>query len=533
MATQPDGTTNGSGFQAHEPMARQVGGNGHWLDRHAAHQPERDALIFFGKRLNWREFNERVNRLANAFAARGISKGDRVAGVMLNCPAFLEALFACAKLGAIFVPINFRLSPEEVKFILADSGARIVVYHPRLAALIEPGRGETALEHGICVQDAADSGDASPGDLDYEAVLGEQSGSLGGTHVEQEDPHVMMYTSGTTGRPKGAVLSHGNTNWNAVNTLLSDLAIRNDDVVLTVAPMFHIGGLSVHTLPALYQGTPVILLPAFDPNTLLQELERERVSTLFLVPAMWQALTQVPNFDDFDLSALRSLISGGSPCPIPAIEFFQSRGMSFQEGFGLTETAPSVCCLGNEDAVRKNGSVGKPLMHVQMRVVDDDDNDVPQGEVGELVVRGPNIFQGYWNRPDASAEALRGGWFHTGDLAMQDDEGFYYIVDRKKDMLISGGENIYPTEVEQVLYRHPNVQEVAVIGMPDERWGEVPVAIIAPAGEPPTLEDIQAYCADRLARFKTPKDVIIVEALPRNATGKVLKRELRKEFTEG
>ena len=530
MTTHAEADARTPAFTPHEPSARHVGGVGGWLTRHALHQPDTDALVFAGQRFTYRELNNRVYRLANALTDRGIGFGDRVSGVLLNSNAFLETLFACAKIGAIFVPINFRLSPEEVTFILADSGARVVVYHPRMVPLIEPGRATTSLEHGICVTDGADSGPAMTGDRDYEEVLEGSAMNPRDVYIEQDDAHVMMYTSGTTGQPKGAVLSHGNTTWNAVNTTLSDLAIGRDDVVLTVAPMFHIGGLSVHTLPALYHGTTVILQPAFDPTTLLAELERERVTTLFLVPAMWQALTQVPEFDNYDLSALRSLISGGAPCPIPAIEFFQNRGLRFQEGFGLTETAAGVCILGNEDAVRKNGSVGKPLMHVQMRIVDDNDHDVAPGEVGELLVRGPNVFLGYWNRPEASAEALRDGWFHTGDLACQDDEGFYYIVDRKKDMLISGGENVYPTEVEQVLYRHPKIREVAVIGVPDERWGEVPVAIVAPERDAPTLEDIHDYCSDRLARFKTPKDLIIVAALPRNATGKVLKRELRQEY---
>ena len=525
-----DATTSTDTSRHPEPEIRLAGGVGRWIERHAAQRPDSDALRLHGERLSYSELDSRVNRLASALRDRRIGKGDRVGAVLLNSFAFLETLFACAKLGAIFVPVNFRLSPEEVEFILTDSGSRILVYHPCFHALIEPGRARTHLEHALCVSDATSSGPGIAGDADYEETLRTGADTRIETVIHLDDPHLMMYTSGTTGRPKGAVLSHGNTTWNAVNALLSDLGLQDDDRILTVAPLFHIGGLNSPTLPAMYRGVPVVLQAAYDPVELLAELERERITVLFLVPAMWQALTQVPEFDDYDLSALRSLISGGAPCPIPAIEFFQNRGLRFQEGFGLTETAAGVCILGNEDAVRKNGSVGKPLMHVQMRIVDDNDHDVAPGEVGELLVRGPNVFLGYWNRPEASAEALRDGWFHTGDLACQDDEGFYYIVDRKKDMLISGGENVYPTEVEQVLYRHPKIREVAVIGVPDERWGEVPVAIVAPEGDAPTLEDIHDYCSDRLARFKTPKDLIIVAALPRNATGKVLKRELRQEY---
>jgi fatty-acyl-CoA synthase len=230
---------------------------------------------------------------------------------------------------------------------------------------------------------------------------------------------------------------------------------------------------------------------------------------------------------------LRYLISGGAPCPIPVIEFFQKRGLPFLEGFGMTETTASACVLGNEDAIRKNGSVGKPLLHVQMRIVDEEGNDVAPGDTGELLLRGPSIFLEYWNRPDATEEAFQGGWFHSGDLAPQDEEGFYYIVDRMKDMLISGGENVYPTEVEQVLYRHPKVQEVAVIGAPDEKWGEVPMALVVPKpGERLTLDELEAFCRDKLARFKTPKHLVEIDELPRTATGKILKRELRKQFTE-
>ncbi|MBA1148188.1 long-chain fatty acid--CoA ligase [Ectothiorhodospiraceae bacterium WFHF3C12] len=506
-----------------------TGGIGEWLRYHREQHPQNEALIFGDTRLDYGTLNSRVNRVAQALAARGVDKGDRVSLLMLNSNAFLETFFACAKLGAIAVPLNFRLSPGEISFILADAGARVIVYHPRFTPLFESIRGETALEHGIAVCGP----DEAPldGDADYERTIAEQPDAEPQALVRQDDPLMMMYTSGTTGKPKGAVLTHANPTWITLNTQLSELAIRSDENILTVAPLFHIGGLAIHTLPALHLGGKTILHAMFDPEETLRTIERERVGALFLLPAMWQALTQVPNFDDYDLSSLRYLVSGGSPCPIPVIEFFQGRGLPFIEGFGMTETTASACVLGNADAVRKNGSVGKPLTHVQMRIVDEDDNDVAPGETGELVLRGPSIFKEYWNRPEATADDCRNGWFHSGDLARQDEEGFYYIVDRKKDMLISGGENVYPTEVEQVLYKHPKVQEVAVIGVPDERWGEVPMALVVPPqGETVTLEEIEDYCRDKLARFKTPKHLAVLEELPRTATGKVLKRELRQEY---
>ncbi|MCC5859637.1 MAG: o-succinylbenzoate--CoA ligase [Ectothiorhodospiraceae bacterium] len=513
-------------------QARMLDGIGAWVRHLADQRGDHEALVFEGVRYSYRDFNQRINRAASALTGMGVSKGDRVAMLLLNSNAFLEVLFACGKLGAIAVPINFRLSPAEVGFILEDSQAATLIYHPLFSALVEPGRGNGFLKHAVAV--AQEGHAAGAGDGDYEQLLAGADASEPDTRVLPDDPLMMMYTSGTTGRPKGALLSHGNATWNCIHAHISDMGVLRSDIVLNVAPLFHIGGLAVNTLTALHIGATVILQSQFDPVEVLKTLQAERVNKLFLVPAMWHALTLVPNFDDFDLSALRALTSGGAPCPIPVIEFFQSRGFTFHEGFGMTETCAGVCILGDADAVRKNGSVGKPLMYEQMRIVDEQDKDVPQGETGELILRGPNIFLEYWNRPDATEEAFRNGWFHTGDLARQDEEGFYYIVDRKKDMLISGGENVYPTEVEQVLYRHPKVQEVAVIGAPDERWGEVPMALVVPRdGGAPTLEELQAFCRDKLARFKTPKHLVVLTELPRTATGKILKRELRKQYGEG
>ncbi|MCC5859518.1 MAG: o-succinylbenzoate--CoA ligase [Ectothiorhodospiraceae bacterium] len=507
-----------------------LGGLGDWLRYHGDRNRNQEAVIFGEHRFTYGELNRRTNAVANALWYRGIRKGDRVALLLLNSNAFLETFFACAKLGAIAVPLNYRLSPAELHFILSDSGARVLVYHPRFANLVDPIREDTPLEHGIAV---AAAGEDIGTDADYEETLQASAQTEPDVLVGQQDPLMMMYTSGTTGKPKGALMSHANPTWIAINSMLGDLAVHRDDTVLTVAPLFHIGGLAIYTLPALYMGTKIVLHAEFNPVETLRTVERERVSILFLLPAMWQALTQVPEIDQYRLDSLRTLLSGGAPCPIPVIEFFQKRGLQFLEGFGMTETCASACVLGDADAVRKNGSVGKPLIHVQMRIVDENDNDVPAGETGELVLRGPTLFLEYWNRPDATEEAFRNGWFHSGDLARQDEEGFYYIVDRKKDMLISGGENVYPTEVEQVLYRHPAIQDVAVIGTPDTRWGEVPMALVVPRpGQSVTLDELQDFCRDKLARFKTPRHLKLLEALPRTATGKILKRELRQQYAE-
>jgi acyl-CoA synthetase (AMP-forming)/AMP-acid ligase II len=291
------------------------------------------------------------------------------------------------------------------------------------------------------------------------------------------------------------------------------------------------GGLGVHTLPLICVGGTNVLLPAFDPEQALAAMARERVTVQFLVPAMWAALMAVPGFGSNDLSALELAVTGGAPCPLPVLEYFQSKGVPFQEGFGMTETAPGVSMLDADHVKEKAGTVGRAQFHVQTRIVDENDRDVPTDQVGELVVRGPNVFAGYWGLPEATAEAFRGGWFHTGDMGRMDAEGFITLVDRKKDMIISGGENVYPIEVEQVLYRHPSVREVAVVGVPHEKWGETPIAVVAlKDGEQATGDDLINYARERLAHFKCPTRVEYVPELPRNATGKVLKTTLRKEF---
>lgn len=516
-----------------------LGGIGYWVMKRAELSADKVALIFQGETLTYAELNRRVNRLAHSLMSLGVRRGDRVAVLLFNCPQFIEIVFACAKIGAIVVPINYRLSPPEVKFILHDSGSHLVIYHTALSALLAPIIDETEVIHRISIPFPPPGFSTAAADQlsshDYEEMLQSMAETEPALPVSEHDPHLMMYTSGTTGYPKGALLTHRNTTWNAIHSFLNKDALQADDVVLTVAPLFHIGGLSVHTLPALYKGATVVLLPHFDPVAVLETIQTYQVNVLFLVPAMWQAIMAVPDFEKYNLSSLRDLVSGGAPCPLTVIQFFQERGFKFLEGFGMTETAPGVMILTSEDAVRKHGSVGRPLMHVKARIVDDEDRDVPPGEVGELVLQGPNICAGYWHRPEANEEAFRGGWFHTGDLARQDEEGYFYIVDRKKDMLISGGENIYSPEVEQVLFRHPKVADAAVIGVPDEKWGEVPAAIVVlkPGAGTLTLEELAAHCEGQLARYKIPKILRIVDELPRNATGKVLKRQLREQFKTG
>ncbi|MFJ7726920.1 o-succinylbenzoate--CoA ligase [Neobacillus sp. NPDC097160] len=503
-----------------------VKGIGNWLVKHSESLPERLAVVYNEKRFTYAELNERVNRFANALLSLGVRKGDRVNALLLNTNEMLESMFACAKIGAIFVPINFRLSVDEVHYIVNDSRGYHLIYDGRMKSLVDQLRTQnSSLQEYIHV-----GSDPHKEDSVYEDLIAEANNVEPEFDIFLDDIHLMMYTSGTTGRPKGAMLTHGNTLWNAIN-FINAIPFNYSDSTLTVAPLFHIGGMSVMTTPLLYIGGTIYLDDQFDPNRVMQKIHDERITSLFLVPAMWQALTTVENFGAYDISSLQLAVSGGAPCPITVIEFFQKREIPFYEGFGLTETAPFVCILDRENTLRKNGSVGKAPIHTSVRIVDPLDRDVPSGEVGELIVNGPNVMVGYWNKPKATSEAIKNGWFYTGDLAKFDDEGFIYIVDRKKDMIITGGENVYPIEIEQLLFRHPNIREAAVIGCPDEKWGESIKAIVSLKNNSQQLsvQDIETFLNGKIARFKIPKQVEIVEALPRNATGKILKTVLRQK----
>ncbi len=475
-----------------------------WIRRRATRRPEAVALVdaATGTRSSYAALDAAVDARAAALTARGIEPGDRVALLGGNSVAYLEALFAVARLGAVAVPVNVRLAPEEVTHVLTDSGARLVLASPTLADL--------------AVRAGADPVDllAAPG-----------PGTPPAVPVAGGDPCVIMYTSGTTGVPKGAVLTHDNMLWNAVNMLTAGPGISGTDVTVAAAPLFHIGALGLSALPLLYAGGTVVVLGAFDPGAFVELMARERVTTQFLVPAMWAALTRLPALPE--LPALRWAISGGAPCPVPVIEHFLDRGWTFTEGFGMTELSPAALFLDTADVLTHAGSVGRPFMHVDARLVDADGAEVGVGEVGELVLRGPTVFAGYWQRPEETAAVFSQGWFHSGDLGRRDAEGFVTLVDRLKDMIITGGENVYPVEVEQVLHRHPGVEDVAVIGVGDAQWGETVVAVVVGDVEP---DELIAFARERIAHFKAPRRVEIVDELPRNATGKLLKRVLRAQF---
>jgi len=498
----------------------------HWLERRADLHPDKPALIDGERVLTYRALRDRVAAVAAGLRARGVVPADRVAILSMNRAEYVEVLFAAARLGAIAVPLNWRLAAPEVAFQIGDSGPKVLVVDPALSSLAQTVRTHPEAERVeacVCFE-----GDGPPlaGAVSYAALL---QGGTSPAEGKFDDPLLIMYTSGTTGRPKGAVLTQATQLWNSVN-IGTSIDLTSADVTLNLLPMFHTGGIGLFTLPSLHHGATAVLQRIFDPEETTRLIVRHGVTAMLGVPVIYLALLASEAFRGADLSRTR-FSCGGAPCPLAVIEAFRERGLLFQQGYGLTETAPTCLLIPAADAFRKAGSAGKAAVHVEVRVVDDDGRDVRPDAIGEVWTRGPNLFSGYWHRPDATAEAFSDdGWFKTGDLARIDAEGFIYIVDRKKDMIISGGENVYPAEIEDVLYRHPAIADVAVIGIPHERWGETPRAIVVlKPGAQLTAEDVVAFCDGRLARYKIPRSVAFVDALPRNAAGKVLKRQLREQ----
>jgi fatty-acyl-CoA synthase len=503
---------------------------GGWLAAQLSRNPDGIAIVDgrSGARATYREAEDRAARLAAALRASGVRQGDRVALLSTNNPDLLIVLFAVAKLGAITVPLNFRLAPEELAYILGDSGAALVLASADVVPLARDAVAATdgTVDRIVVIGDGEAGGHESLADF-----VGAVAPLARPVPADADDVCLLMYTSGTTGRPKGAMLTHGNITWNAINMVGAGDGLRRSDVTLSVAPLFHIGALGIYSLPLLYLGGTVVTIDRFDPALTLELMDREGVTVQFLVPTMWNAVMRCPQIAEFDASRIRWVMTGGAPCPLPVISFFTERGWPFLEGFGLTETSPTCTVMDSRRVLDKAGSVGRPLRHVECRVTADDGSDVADGEPGELLVRGPHVFAGYWRLPDATASALAGGWFHTGDIAVRDDEGFHTIVDRKKDMIITGGENVYPVEVERVLTGMPGIADVAVIGVPDETWGERVLAVVVPEpGGTVDADDVIAFCRSRLAHYKCPRRVEVVEQIPRNATGKIVKGSLRSAF---
>ncbi|MFI6274425.1 o-succinylbenzoate--CoA ligase [Streptomyces sp. NPDC050988] len=493
-------------------------GLGSWPARRARKTPHRTALIHGDTTVTYAGLYERTTRLAHALRASGVRRGDRIAYLGPNHPSYLETLFAAGTLGAVFVPLNTRLAGPEIAYQLTDSGAKALVYGPSFAGLVAglPGNSDvrTYVEVGA----------------EYDQLLGGAPDEAIDEPVTADDTCIIMYTSGTTGRPKGAMLTHGNLTWNAVNVLV-DQDLIADERALVSAPLFHTAGLNMLTLPVLLKGGTCVLVEAFDPAATFDLIERHRITFMFGVPTMFEHVARHPRWADADLSSLRMLSCGGSPVPTPLIAAYQERGLTFLQGYGMTEASPGVLFLDAEHAVSKAGSAGVPHFFSDVRVVRPDLAPAEIGETGEVVVRGPHVMPGYWGLPDETAAVFHDGWFRSGDAARIDEDGYVTIVDRLKDMIISGGENIYPAEIEDQLLAHPDIVECAVIGVPDEKWGEVPRAVVVPREDVELDPDeVLASLAGRLAKYKIPKSVVLADELPRTASGKLLKSRVRKRY---
>ena len=498
------------------------------LARHALMQPEATALRFRGRTTTWTQLQVRVSALAGALHRRGVGAGDRVMILMLNRPEFVEAVLAANSLDAIAVPVNFRLTAAELAYLVENCGAAVVITEPALAPVAAAVRESAPALSAVIVAEAQ-TGESI---LGYEDLLVEVGAPAPTVDIPADSPALIMYTSGTTGNPKGAVLTHANLAGQALTAIYSTAPDIASDVGFIGVPLFHIAGIG-GMLPALTMGTPTVIHPlgGFDPGELLDVLAAEKVTGIFLVPAQWQAVCAEQRARPRALS-LRTLSWGAAPASDTLLRQMAETfpGAVILAAFGQTEMSPVTCMLSGADALRKLGSVGKVIPTVAARIVDDNLEDVPVGQVGEIVYRAPTLMAGYWNNPQATAEAFAGGWFHSGDLVRSDDEGYIWVVDRKKDMIISGGENVYCAEVENVLAAHPAIAEVAVIGRPDEKWGEVPVAVVVVNGSGIQLKEIEEFLIDRLARYKHPKALEVVAELPRNPAGKVLKAQLRALF---
>ena len=514
-----------------------IGGRGMTLSdqvaRWARIRPGTAAARFEGTGRTYAELDERVARLARALAQRGMRAGDGVAVLCRNSLEAWESYLAGLRLGATVVPVNFRMLADEVGYVLADSGATALIVDAELAPVaVQSLKQAPGARTVLVIGDGSCGLDSEP----YEEAVEAAATEPPGIEVDLSEPAFIMYTSGTTGRPKGAVLTHSNLLMHAFSQMVH-LEWRPDQLVgCCSVPLFHIAGLAGMLPPLLLGGTNVLMKSGgFDPAATLDLIERERITSIFLVPVMLAQVVAVPDVSRRDLSCLQRISWGGAPASTSllraAIEAFPQAELV--SGLGQTECSPGTCHLRGEDAVRKIGSVGTPVHNVEVRIVNEALHDVPRGEVGEIVYRGPMVMKEYWGKPEATRQAFAGGWFHSGDLVRQDEDGYIYVVDRIKDMIISGGENIYCAEVEDVLAAHPKVAEVALIGVPDEKWGEAPLAVIGaldPA-DPPTAQELASWCRARLAAYKAPRRYAIGGPLPRNASGKVLKAELRRQAT--
>ncbi|WP_255608089.1 long-chain fatty acid--CoA ligase [Micromonospora sp. PLK6-60] len=501
-------------------------GIGAWMAKRRLKSPDKVALVHGdGSTITYGQFADAADRISAVLRERGIGRGDAVAYLGENSPEFLQVMFAAARLGAVFVPVNTRLAPPEIGYLLADSGTRVLVHDPDFAASVAaavPAAGGLQL-----LVTGAGTGDR-PG---LDPLLRAAAGIADPVDTDHGDPAAIIYTSGTTGRPKGAVLTHGNLTWVALNCVV-DYDVVSTDVALMISPLFHVASLGMGALPVILKGATMVLEKGFEPGRALAQIERHGVTMLSGVPTTYQLMADHPAWATTDLSTLAKLTCGGSAVPIRVLNAYEARGLSFSQGYGMTEASPGATALPPAMTRAKQGSVGLPHFFTDVRVTDVTGEPAPTGTVGEIEIAGPNVFAGYHGLPEATAESFTAdGWFRSGDLGHLDADGYLYISGRLKDMIISGGENIYPPELELLLAEIDGVTSAAVIGVPDERWGEVPWAIVTVReGAAVDTDTVRTHLDGRIARYKLPKNVVIVDELPRTASGKVRKADLRARF---
>ena len=500
------------------------------IERNAAFTPDKPATIFEGEVLSYAALRARIAQTARALKAEfGVSRGDRVAILSLNRPDYLVLLYACARLGAMLVPLNWRLAVAEQLFILSDASVKVLVLEQAFAEIL-PELNKSLPDASVVGLDFV-----PPKGSAFDAVLTQARGDGRHPHTDLSRPLLIVYTSGTTGRPKGAVLRQEALLWNAVMSQHMH-GLTSSDHILTVLPFFHVGGLNIQTTPALQHGATVTIHPRFTPDATLAAIARERPTLTVLVPATIQAVTEHPDWSSTDLSSLKAVSTGSTIVPPHLIDRFVVRGVPVLQVYGSTETCPVAIYTRLGGDLSRVGSTGLPGLCCEAAVIDDSGAELPPNTVGEIAVRGPNVFYEYWGDEEATREALHDGWYRTGDIGRRDADGYFWVHDRKKNLIISGGENIYPAEVERVLLEHPDVVECGVVGRPDPRWDEVPVAyVIRRAGCFVDAENLKAHVLTQLARFKVPRDIVFVDDLPRTALGKVQHFMLRQlyEPTQG
>lgn len=501
---------------------------GQFLTRRARRDPQLDALVepSSGRRFTYLELNARSNQVSSALCDLGVEKGERIGLLLMNGVEFVETFFAVGKIGAVNVPLNWRLVPDELEFILSDAGVRVLIYSVEFSATAAElrARGTTQIEHWIEV-----GGEGSGDSLDYDTWIATGAALEPEPRGSADDLLFIMYTSGTTGLPKGVMHSHDTVQWMTF-TMAATSEMQYRDRYLNSLPLFHVGALAP-IIGAIFAGCTVVVMKAFDPNLSWEIIGNEKITATLMVPAMLQFMLAVYDPEKHDIRTLRWAMSGAAPVPETLIKACMAIGIEVHQVYGLTETCGPACLITSDDAIRKVGSTGRGFYFTDVRVVRSDGTDTDPGEAGEVLVSGPHIMQGYWNRPEATAETIVDGWLHTGDVATMDEEGFVTIVDRVKDMLISGGENVYPAEIENVILSHGKVADVGVIGIPSKKWGESPLAVVVRSDESLIADELIEHCKGKLAPFKVVKAVEFVDEIPRNPSGKILKRELREKFS--